>query len=209
MPYNSLDPFLITLEGIDGSGKTTLAEYVAKELLPSLTNKEVVLTHEPGGTELGNQIYKMLCTQHTKLDPLTESLLFAAARSEHVTKLINPSLLAGKYVVCDRFLDSTYVYQYTQGISRFSLLSFEPLSRGNLRPDLTLLLDLPAEVAVKRASGKAYSVAFLKEARSHYLERARQDPSRIKVINAELNLDAVKVIANEHLKKAIAALEKA
>jgi dTMP kinase len=189
---NNPDLF-ITLEGPEGSGKSTHAPRLA-EYLRSL-GRDVLLTREPGGTSIGDQIRSVLNDHaNTAMQPRAEFLLFCASRAQLVSQMIRPHLERGGTVVCDRFSDSSMVYQgYGHGLDREGLRSICDFATGNLQPNLTLLLDLPVELGLaRRRQGQgdwnrldALEVEFHRRVRQGYLELARQDPSRWIRIDAE------------------------
>lgn len=181
----------ITLEGIEGVGKSTHVDAVAEALRE--TGRSVVRTREPGGSPVADRIRSLL------LDPdgdaplaETELLLLFAARSEHIGRVIRPALDAGRYVVCDRFTDATYAYQGGgRGVPDDRIAALENWVQGDLRPGRTILLDAPVQVALERARGRGAAdrfereaAAFFERARSVYLERARAEPDRFRVIDA-------------------------
>ncbi len=180
---------LITLEGIDGAGKSThhawLSEFLKKQ------GREVVETREPGGTPLGEKLRALLLSEAMHLE--TEALLMFAARREHLAKLILPALEAGKWVVSDRFTDASYAYQGGgRGLAPEKIMALEQWVQGDFQPDLTLVFDLPVEIACERLSkaGNApdrferESRAFFDRVRNSYLQRAAADPKRIKLIDS-------------------------
>lgn len=179
----------ITLEGIDGAGKSThhawLSEFLKKQ------GREVVETREPGGTPLGEKLRALLLSEAMHLE--TEALLMFAARREHLAKLILPALEAGKWVVSDRFTDASYAYQGGgRGLAPEKIMALEQWVQGDFQPDLTLVFDLPVEIACERLSktGNApdrferESRAFFDRVRNSYLQRAAADPKRIKLIDS-------------------------
>ncbi len=182
----------ITLEGPEGSGKTsqlpTLAEYLRAE------GYEVVVTREPGGTTVGDQIRDVLMNlENVSILPRTEILLFLAARAQHVEGLIRPALEAGKLVLCDRFGDSTLAYQgYGHQTDLETLRFLLNYSTGGLKPDLTLLLDVPVKAGLARKLDNtqewnrldAYAEAFHERVRQGYLSLAREEPERWVLIDA-------------------------
>lgn len=188
----------ITLEGGEGAGKTTqivnLAHYLAERGLG------YILTREPGGTDLGKQIRALLLNpEHSGMAPETELLLYMADRAEHVSTVIRPALFAGKAVLCDRFFDATLVYQGTaRGLSPEWIAQLHDLVFAGLQPDLTLLLDLPAEVGLARARRQLEkgarssqesrfedeTLSFHQRVREGYLALARRKPERFRVIDA-------------------------
>ncbi len=177
----------ITLEGIEGCGKTTQTHLLANWLRENKFS--VVLTYEPGDTDLGNSIRSLILDSHIDLSPNTELFLYLADRIEHVRKVIKPALKGGKIVLCDRYHDATIVYQgYGRGISTefikscFDFLDF-PL------PDLTLLLDCPVEIGLSRIKGRRWDrlekegIDFHRRVRKGYLNLAKEE-KRIKIIDA-------------------------
>jgi len=188
----------ITLEGIEGSGKTT---QVAR-LVDFLEGKglECIATRQPGGTLIGENIRSILLDPASKaLEPTAELLLYMADRAQHIHELIRPCLMDGKTVVCDRYYDATVVYQgFARGLDIKLIRKLHHLLFEGLKPDITLLLDLPPRLGLKRAweqlntgqrSGQesrfeAEKVAFHEKVRAGYLELARHEPDRIRVIDA-------------------------
>ena len=188
----------ITLEGSEGVGKTSNLEYI-KSLLDA-SGIEYIVTREPGGTPLSEALRNMLLGSDYKgMADDTELLLMFAARAEHVDKVIKPALEQGQWVLCDRFTDATYAYQgggRQLDMQRIAVL--EQWVLGDLRPDLTLLLDAPVEIGRERAGKRSEPDrfeqerdAFFNRVRDCYLERARQDAGRMKVIDASGDLDSV------------------
>lgn len=189
----------ITLEGSEGVGKTTNLEHI-KSLLEQ-ADISYIVTREPGGTELGEQVRELLLGhKHDGMADETELLLMFAARAEHLDKVILPALERGKWVLCDRFTDATYAYQGgARGIAMQRISVLENYVQGDRRPDLTVLLDAPVEVGRERAGKRSApdrfekeQVAFFERVRQTYLQRATDEPERIKVINAALELEQVK-----------------
>ncbi|MFW5714331.1 MAG: dTMP kinase [Brevefilum sp.] len=182
----------ITLEGPEGSGKTSQLHALAEHL--RLAGYEVVVTREPGGTAVGDQIRDVLMNlENVSIVPRTEILLFLAARAQHVEELIRPALEAGKVVLCDRFGDSTLAYQgYGHETDLDTLRFLLNYSTGGLQPDLILLLDVPVRqgLARKLENSKewnrldAYAEAFHERVRQGYLTLAAQEPDRWVVIDA-------------------------
>jgi dTMP kinase len=172
-------PF-VTLEGIEGCGKSTQARALAKALGP-----DVVLTHEPGGTALGREIRQLLL-HGDAMAPATEVLLYYADRAQHVASVVKPALDAGRIVVCDRYVDSTYAYQgHGRGLDLQLLERTFTLATGGLMPDLTLLIDVPVELGLKRVGRRgahdrleAETRAFHERVREGYHALARQQPER-------------------------------
>jgi dTMP kinase len=187
----------ITLEGGEGSGKSTQARRV-RDWLQSL-GREVVLTREPGGTPLAEAVRQLVLQRWDEgVSPATELLLMFAARAAHVHALIEPSLARGLDVVCDRFTDSSYAYQGARGLEPRHLEALEALAVPRLVPDLTLVLDLPVEQGLQRAQSRGDNNRFEDEAlvyqrrvREIFLLRAAQHPERCVVVDASAGLDEV------------------
>ncbi|NLD14522.1 MAG: dTMP kinase [Gammaproteobacteria bacterium] len=181
----------ITLEGPEGGGKTTNREFLAQRLRDA--GHEVVLTREPGGTPLAEKIRNLLLAEHDEPVAVdTELLLMFAARAQHINQLILPALEAGKVVLCDRFTDATYAYQGGgRGISTSRIAVLEDFVQGVLRPDLTLLFDLPVEAGMARARQRGAldrfeqeQQAFFEAVRQNYLQRAAAEPQRFCMVDA-------------------------
>ena len=179
----------ITLEGIDGAGKSThhgwLVDFLRRQ------GRDVVATREPGGTELGEKLRALLLSETMHLE--TEALLMFAARREHLEKLILPALSAGKWVVSDRFTDASYAYQGVgRGLAMEKIRALESWVQGDFAPDLTLVFDLPTDMAYERLlkTGQAAdrfeqeTRDFFQRVRESYLQRAGSFPARMKVIDS-------------------------
>lgn len=190
----------ITLEGIEGAGKSTVARLVCDWL--GARSIGVRLTREPGGTPLAERVRQVVLERGEEiLSPVTETLLVFSARAIHVENLIRPTLARGDWVVCDRFTDATRAYQGSgRGVDAAWIDSLAAVVHGGLRPDCTLLLDLPPAVGLERArrrSGvaadrfEAETEMFFTKVREGYLEVARREPHRVHVINAALELKEV------------------
>lgn len=188
----------ITLEGSEGSGKSTNLAYIHQQLQES--GIDVVLTREPGGTPLGEQIRELLLDhKQSAMSSDTELLLMFAARAQHLHELILPALEAGKWVLCDRFTDATYAYQGAgRGISPQRIGVLEEWVQGALRPDLTFFLDLPVAQGLARAGERSTpdrfereQIDFFERVRQGYLEQAEREPRRYRVIDASVSLDQV------------------
>ena len=186
--------FFISFEGIDGAGKSTHLEAFANHLGQRYPNREIVLTREPGGTPLGEKLRQLLLQEPMHIE--TEALLMFAARREHLAQVIEPSLEAGKIVISDRFTDASFAYQGGgRGLSLDRLSALETLVQGRgvglIQPDLTLLFDLPGEIAQERRSKartpdkfERLDLHFFENVRNEYLRRAKADPGRFMVIDA-------------------------
>lgn len=189
----------ITLEGPDGSGKTTQAHLLV-EWLREL-DYEVVLTREPGGTEIGDQIRAVLHDPHnTAMDARAEILLYSASRAQHTAQLIRPALTAGRVVISDRYADSTLAYQgYGRGLDLGELRAITAFATGGLTPDLTLYFDIVPREGLQRRllSGEEWNrmdaeeLAFHRRVRGGYLKLVSQEPERWVVINAAQPMEEV------------------
>lgn len=189
----------ITLEGIDGAGKSTqipfIAELIQKRLAGSVG---LIQTREPGGTPLGEELRVLLLNRPMHAE--TEALLMFAARREHLAQVIEPALARGDWVLCDRFSDASYAYQGGgRGVSFEQLALLERFTHPQRQPDLTLLFDLPPELAAERRRQarnadkfEAEAQAFHERTREAYLRRAAQQPQRYRVIDASLSLENIK-----------------
>ncbi|CAG0926908.1 MAG: Thymidylate kinase [Rhodocyclaceae bacterium] len=187
----------ITLEGIDGAGKSTHHAWLTG-FLKSL-GKEVVATREPGGTPLGEKLRTLILSEPMHLE--TEALLMFAARREHLDKLIIPALTEGKWVVSDRFTDATHAYQGGgRGLKHEKIAILEKWVQESFQPDLTLVFDLPTNIACERLArtGNApdrferETSEFFDRVRDAYLQRANAEPHRIKIIDAADSIDCIK-----------------
>jgi dTMP kinase len=188
----------ITLEGPEGAGKSTNREYLATRLRDE--GIDVVLSREPGGTPLAERIRELLLAPSDEsMHADTELLLVFAARAQHLAQVIRPALARGAIVLCDRFTDATYAYQGGgRGLSHERIAALENFVQGDLRPDLTLVFDLPVEIGLARASARGRLDRFEQEGRTFfdavrgtYLKRAKADPARYRLVNAALSLPEV------------------
>lgn len=178
----------ITLEGVDGAGKSTHIPTIAALL--RARGKEVLLTREPGGTPLGEQLRELLL--HQAMHPETESLLMFAARREHLEQVIRPALARGAYVISDRFTDASFAYQCGgRGVDTAKVAVLEQWVQGDFQPDLTLLFDLPVAVSTQRLANardpdrfEREKADFFERIRDAYLTRAAQFPQRFRVIDS-------------------------
>ncbi|HET9122281.1 MAG TPA: dTMP kinase [Acidiferrobacteraceae bacterium] len=181
----------ITIEGIEGAGKSTALSYLERYF--QARGRSCLLTREPGGTVLGEQVRRWLLDPESSIDPSAETLLMFAARAQHLATVIRPALNAGKVVICDRFTDATYAYQgEARGLGQERIAVLERWTQAQLRPDLTLLLDLPvAESALRLERRRSVpdriereGPSFFERVRAAYLARAAQEPQRIRCIDA-------------------------
>ncbi len=194
----------VTFEGVEGSGKTTVAEAIADDL--SRKGLTVVVTAEPGATLVGSHIRQLLATVSERR-AWSEAFLFLADRAEHVAKVIRPALEQGKIVLCDRFTDSTIAYQgFGLGLPLEWLTQLNSIATNGLVPDLTLLLDIEPEAGLKRSRQETVferrSLDFHQRVRYGYLWLANQEPHRVKVIDASQPIEFV-------LSKALQIVEEA
>jgi dTMP kinase len=197
-PRQDIIKMFITFEGIEGSGKTTQIQYAAEFLKQK--GKDCVVTREPGGTITGRKIRAILLDPESRgMDPSAELLLYMADRAEHINRVVKPSLSEGKTVLCDRYFDATVAYQgYARGLDIDLLNRLHNLVINGLKPDRTILLDLPPEAGLARAwkqikAGKRAGIetrfekeelAFHDKVRNGYLELASREPERFVVIDA-------------------------
>jgi dTMP kinase len=190
----------ITLEGPEGAGKSTNREYLAERLREQ--GIAVLLTREPGGTPLAERIRELLLAPSAEaMAADTELLLVFAARAQHLAEVIRPALAQGTVVLCDRFTDATYAYQGGgRGLSVERIAQLEQFVQGGLRPDLTLLFDLPIEIGLARAEARGRLDRFEQEGRSFfeavrqtYLQRAAQAPARYRIVDAGQSLAQVQL----------------
>lgn len=180
----------ITLEGMDGAGKTTHLGWLRGHL--SGRGVPLTVTREPGGTALGEALRQLLLDSPEPRTPDTEALLMFAARREHIATVIEPALAAGRWVLCDRFTDATYAYQAGgSGLAWDRIAALERWVQGDLQPDLTLYFDLSPEVGRARTSRvrapdrfEREQLAFFERVRAAYLRRAAEHPQRIRIIDA-------------------------
>jgi len=187
----------ITLEGIDGAGKSSHLAWLAEHL--RRRGLEVVVTREPGGTPLGEKLREILL--HDPMDAGTETLLLFAARQEHLAKVVRPAIARGAWVLSDRFTDATFAYQGGgRGFPAAKLAALEAWVQDGLQPDLTLFLDVPVRTGQARLARSQWALdrferedeAFHERVRAAYLERARQFPGRIRVVDAAQELEEVR-----------------
>lgn len=188
----------ISLEGIEGTGKTTQARLLSKRLVEK--GYEVILTQEPGGTVIGNRIREILLhVDHREMSYMTELLLYNADRAQHLSERIIPALNEGKVVITDRFTDSTVAYQgYGRGIDIHLIMSINNLATKGIKPHLTLLFDLDVETGLKRNKGinkvdrlELENVEFHKKVRDGYFQIAKKEPERVKIVDASMPAEHV------------------
>ncbi len=200
----------ITLEGMDGAGKSTHIPNIIAAL--NLRGIEVVSTREPGGTRLGEHLRALLLAE--AMHPETETLLMFTSRREHIATVIEPALKRGAYVLSDRFTDATYAYQCgAKGVAKVKIKQLEKWVQGSLQPDLTLLFDVPVEVSLKRLADarepdkfERENAQFFEKLRLAYLTRAAENPQRFRVINANQSLEIVKIKVNIKLEEFISTI---
>lgn len=188
----------ITLEGIDGAGKSTHVDWLADFL--RRRGHAVRVTREPGGTDLGEKLRTLLLDSNQVIHLETEALLMFAARREHLDKVILPALRTGEWVICDRFTDATFAYQGSgRGIAWSRLAILEQWVQGELQPDLTLLFDIAPEVGRQRAGSikapdrfEQEKGEFFQRVREGYLRRARENSSRMRVIDAGTSIENIR-----------------
>jgi len=207
----------ITFEGIEGSGKSTQIALLANHL--TARGVRHVLTREPGGTSIGDQVRKILLDPaNSSLDPAAELLLYAAGRAQHLREIILPALADGTNVLCDRFSDATLAYQgYGRGLDTEMVRSLDRIVTSGMRPDLTLLFDIEAASGIARARGRNNrrgleaearfeneELAFHERVRQGYLTLVAQEPDRIRVVDASSSPEAiqgqVRKIVDERLR---------
>ncbi len=197
---------LITMEGIEGSGKSTQIAHITAYF--QTNGYECVVTREPGGTKIGEKIRRILLDRdHDMLDAMAELLLYTADRAQHVNEIIKPALDSGKIVICDRFLDSTIAYQgAARGIGADTVTAINRLVLKGVWPDITFLLDLPPEIGLSRAwraidAGardtsqsrfEREKILFHEKVRGCYLALAEAEPQRIRIIDASASTEDVK-----------------
>lgn len=190
----------ITVEGQDGAGKTTNIGYIHRLL--ERHNVEVILTREPGGTKLGEDLRHLVLEGHDhRIDATTELLLIFAARAQHLAEIIRPTLDRGTWVLCDRFTDATYAYQGGgRGVPREHIHTLQTLVQDGLQPDLTLLLDVDIDTGLARSQQRGpdrpdrfeqEKVVFKQRVRSEYLRLAEQHPDRIQIVDASTEIAQV------------------
>jgi len=203
----------ITLEGGEGAGKSTNLEYIQRRL--EAAGVPLQVTREPGGTPLGEKVREVLLNpEHVAMTSDAELLLMFAARAQHLHQVILPVLGKGRWLLCDRFTDATYAYQGGgRGIDSGRISVLEDWVQQGFQPDMTLLFDLPVELGMKRAGKRGAldrfeqeQAAFFERVREAYLDRARQDPERFRIIDAGQKLAAVQQQLDHVIDELIALL---
>jgi len=201
-----LNSLFITLEGIEGVGKTTAVETVASTMIS--IGKDVLITREPGGTSIGEQIREILLSRKNEcITPTTELLLLLAARNQHLQEVVIPALELGKCVICDRYIDATFAYQGAGRKLGDALVSqANALIPDLAMPDLTILLDATPELGLKRVEMRGLSDrfeiesnTFFEDVRGCYLRRASEQPQRILLVDASRTLGEVTAEIKNHL----------
>ncbi len=198
----------ITIEGVEGAGKSTQVAFIKQRLEEQ--GKQVVMTREPGGTDISEQIRSLLLTPMANPMAIdTELLLMFAGRAEHVEKVIRPALERGDWVICDRFTDASFAYQGGgRGVSRERIKALADWTLKGLKPDLTFLFDLSVELGLKRVIARKNGVDrfeqekvdFFERIRQSYLESAELEPNRIKVIDSSQSIEHTQQQLTMHLK---------
>jgi dTMP kinase len=197
----------ITLEGIDGAGKSSHVEFLARRIRE--LGHGVEATREPGGTPFGERLREVVL--HQQIDAMPEALVMFADRSAHIVAVIEPALASGAWVVCDRFTDSTFAYQCGgRGLSRELVHALETIVHPELQPDATFLFDLDPSIAYERQRAQSREpdkferekADFFRNVRDAYLERARADPRRIHVIDASGDVEEVRARLDEAFSRA-------
>lgn len=199
----------ISIEGIEGAGKSTQIQFIKTYL--ERFNQTVVVTREPGGTPLAEEIRELLLKpREERMSDDTELLLMFAARAQHINQVILPALSEGKWVVCDRFVDATFAYQGAgRGIHEERIAALSEWTLAGLKTDLTLLFDLPVDVGQQRVNQRLLQkdrfeqekTDFFEKIRHCYLERAAAEPKRIQIIDAEKSIPAIEQQVSNILDK--------
>lgn len=203
-----MNPTFISIEGIEGAGKSTQLAFIQRYLTEK--NIKLTVTREPGGTELGEQIRGLLLAPTEKgMAVDTELLLMFAARAEHIEQLIKPALKRGEWVLSDRFTDATFAYQGGgRGIDKQRITEIANWTLKGINPDMTLLFDLPVELGQQRVLSRNQGVDrfeqekvdFFQRIRERYLERAHDEPNRIKIIDASQSIADIELQITKHLQ---------
>ena len=201
----------ITIEGCEGSGKTSIIKILCEDLVNN--NIPYLSTREPGGSKISEQIRNVILNvDNTKMDYMTEALLYAASRRQHLEEIVKPALNEGKIVICDRYLDSSLAYQgYARGIGIEEVYNINMYATSGFLPDLTIYIDIPVEVGLERIKDNNRNVnrldlekvAFHKKVREGYLKIAQMYPERIKVIDGNADLEEVYKRVKKELKNIV------
>jgi len=198
----------ITFEGVEGGGKTTNISFIAEKIRKA--GHQILMTREPGGTTTGEAIRNILISKELpEMHHITELLLMFAARSEHIQRKIIPALEQGTWVLCDRFTDASYAYQGAgRGIESEKISMLENLVQNSLRPDITFLFDLKANIGLARAQSRGETdrfeqqhIDFFNRVRSKYLEMAEIEPQRFRLIEAQHDLKHVQQQITQKLEE--------
>jgi dTMP kinase len=196
----------ITLEGVDGAGKSTHMQFIA-DAVAAASGRHAIVTREPGGTDLAERLREVILEE--PLDPLAETLLIFAARAHHVRKVIRPALDSGSWVVCDRFHDATFAYQGAgKGVPAELIQRLSDAAHPGLKPDRTIVFDCAYEVARRRLSTSGKKLdrferedePFFHRVRDAYLARARAEPERMRVVDAAADVVAIRKQLQEAIK---------
>lgn len=188
----------ITIEGCEGAGKSTASAFVREALQNA--NINLVCTREPGGTPLGERLREILLTPgDTAITPTAELLMMFAARAQHLQEVIKPAISSGSWVLCDRFTDASYAYQGGgRELGNAPVRLLEDMVQSRLRPDLTILMDVPVEIGLERARGRGAldrfeqeDIAFFNRVRNAYLQKARSGSGRYRIVDASRDLQDV------------------
>jgi dTMP kinase len=188
----------ITLEGVDGAGKSTHLQFIA-DAAAAASGRHAIVTREPGGTDLAERLREAILEE--AMEPLAETLLIFAARAHHVRRVIRPALESGIWVVCDRFHDATFAYQGAgKGVPADLIERLSEAAHPGLRPDRTLVFDCTYEIARKRLSGSGKKLdrferedeAFFERVRNAYLARAKAEPGRVRIIDAAADVARIR-----------------
>lgn len=208
MQANTMVPGkFITIEGTEGVGKTTNMEFVQDYLLRQ--GVELLVTREPGGTPLAEQLRELLLAKRDEsVDPTAELLMVFAARAQHLNTVIKPALAAGQWVLCDRFTDATYAYQGAgRSLPLDTIAKLEQLVQGDLRPDMTFILDIDVKLGLERAGRRGEldrfeteEIDFFERVRSMYQQRASASPKNYRVIDAGQTLEKVQLDLSAELQ---------
>jgi dTMP kinase len=194
----------VTLEGVDGAGKSTHLAWIAERL--RTPGRRLLVTREPGGTRLAERLRELILAE--PMDPIAETMLLFAARADHVRREIEPALASGGWVLCDRFTDATFAYQGGgKGVAAELIAHLAQVSHGGLMPDRTLVFDCPYEISQERLSKASREPdrferedrGFFERVRQAYLGLARADPERIRIIDASGTTEEVKTMVEEEL----------